>query len=150
MQKPINVLFLALYHRVNDPRLCYREIRIIKDKIPESQVFILTLSSNQGNKFVEYNENTIDVQDYTVTHLDIKYLLLTKYPIISQIYNFIFKVYMVFYLATVCRRLKLNLVQASDARELFLATTLSKICRFNVIYDSHEDYFRQVLDFNDG
>lgn len=150
MQKKLNILFLALHHRVNDPRLRYREIGIIQDKVPESKVVMLTLSRNYKGNLVDFVKRHISSQRYEIEHVGIEHKLLNKLPIIEYPYKLFLKIHLFFYMLNVSKSVNPDVVQASDARELFIAMIISKVCRCNVIYDSHEDYVRQILDFETG
>ena len=45
------------------------------------------------------------------------------------------------------RQLRPEIIQASDARELTLSVMLKFSTKSKLIYDSHEDYYRQALDY---
>lgn len=150
MQKQINILFLALHHRINDPRLFYREINAIKTKMPGSQVFILTVSNNSKKKHVIHSEETIFFQEHKIIHIDIKHPTIKKNSIIGRLQTIGLKAKIFYAIVSICRDLKLDIIQASDARELFITNLTSKVCNCKIIYDSHEDYFRQFLDYKGG
>lgn len=148
MQKTAKILFLAFHHRVNDSRLYYREINTIKDKIPESQVFILTLSGDKEYNNITSTKNIIPLQKYAITHIDVQHPSKGKSLLHRQYNKLLLKLPLIYHLMSTCRKLKPDIIQASDVRELPFAVLLSKFCRCEIIYDSHDDYYRQILDYS--
>lgn len=150
MRQPIKILFIAFHHRVNDPRLCYREIGVINGKFPDSTVFTLTLSGDKRYNHIVCTKNLIVSQKYTLTHMDMQYPLKNTGAIHRYYNKFCLKLGLTYHLIATCRKLKPDIIQASDARELFFTVILSKFCKCKIIYDSHEDYYRQILDYRSG
>lgn len=120
----MKVLFLGFAHEINDPRLYYREIDLIK------------------------RESSFQV--IWVTNRDSKEMpLIDKLYKIDTSQNKIKKLYMrVSQLIKIVKKEKPLIVQASDIRELPYILILKTIFpKTKIIYDSHEDYVGQIKLF---
>ena len=137
------ILFLGLKHAHNDPRLFYREIRLLKDNIPDLQVFFIKPSKNTESLL----EWKLDPVNPNIPYFRyIKILYPPKFKNIFDKYINKFKVLMLLFKLT--KLLKPDIIQASDAWELLLGVFLKIRTKAKLIYDSHEDYYRQILDYH--
>ena len=148
MSREMNILFIGLHHRINDPRLCYREIHTIKNELPDTKIFFLDRKNDAVYKNIK-----IEAKNFKFDNNIIQRILVIFPMKKNKIINYFFdKLYLkplfLFYSINECKNLNINLIQASDARELLFAVLLSRFCKAEIIYDSHEDYCRQIIDYS--
>ncbi|WP_066175333.1 glycosyltransferase [Bacillus marinisedimentorum] len=139
------ILYIGIHHRKNDPRLFYREIRLIKNKFPKSDIYIITRRSvNNSSKPVIHFSEELTVDNNIVNHIEIQYDNLQNMGILAKLKH---KMKTGMYYLRICKELNADVIQASDARELLSSLIIAKVSGAKTIYDSHEDYVRQILDY---
>lgn len=136
------VLFLAFYHRVNDPRLMYREMKLLKSRFNDLEISVVRPRKEVCNSISQKSFN-INIGDGEINVINI-IIPRTKLKFFSKLY-YNWKAAKL--LLKIIKQLRPNVIQASDARELFLAFLLKRKTKAKLVYDSHEDYVRQVLDY---
>ncbi len=139
------IMFVGLHHKKNDPRLFHREIKLIKERIEDIEVYMVTKASKGDiDKRVTHNNEKFSIGDIQIRHIEINYKKSHGMNLIMRLYQ---KLYLAYYYFKLCKSIKPNIIQASDARELLTTLFLSVITNASIIYDSHEDYVSQVLDY---
>lgn len=149
----MNILFIGHSHRITDPRLRYREMSAIKDRYKDAQFFFLQYKKRTDLKGLRLTAKVLATKE-VVSGLEVNYLqvvddrsrLATLLGIVSAQYA-----------RSVAQLVKdhfagkrINLIQASDVRELAAGVQLQQELQCPLIYDSHEDYVRQALDYGKG
>lgn len=144
----MKILFLGFHHRVNDPRLFHRQMRVLKAKRPEVEIYFLSADTLynvtdyiNGKPISEIAPPAaISAASYSVKKTSLYYrirsylgrkkrILLLLRPTLKA-----------------CK-LKSDVVQASDARELFWLFLIKCLTGARIIYDAHEDHFNQVYEY---
>lgn len=147
MSQGKNILFIGLHHRINDPRLCYREIHTIKDELPDSQIFFLDRKKDAAYGKITIGREKFEINNNIIHRISVIFPF-NKNKIINYFFDkFFLQPLFLYYSINECKKLNIDLIQASDAKELLLAVLLSKFCNTEKIYDSHEDYYRQIIDY---
>jgi hypothetical protein len=131
------ILYLGFHHRHDDPRLFFRQMRVVNDRLGNAEFHFLgnAEESDTGPRRFDYSRNGVTLRvrrlDYSRNRLRRTAL---RVPRLRQAISFV-------------RELRPDVIQASDAREIALALALSRVCGASPIYDSHEDYFRQAYEY---
>lgn len=150
----MRVVFLGFNHSIGDPRLCYRQIPLLRREDPDLDISFLA-SSYKADLGVEAETfaETFDVRiEHPPAERDLDTDKLDAYGRIRRGLAYRWRRYMrKARLARWKYRAVVNadpdVVQASDARELPLAVILSWVLGYTLVYDSHEDYFNQVYEY---
>jgi glycosyltransferase involved in cell wall biosynthesis len=142
----MKILFIGFNHLPKDPRLFHREMYILNKNNPEIELYFAKNGKVYTYKELSnYKQNNFQGRKNILkggkVNKIIRRLAFLKRKILNLYYNTL-----VFWKV---KELRPDVIQASDAREI-LFTLLGKFffgCR--IVYDSHEDYFRQVVDYGD-
>jgi glycosyltransferase involved in cell wall biosynthesis len=148
----VNVLFIGQKHRINDPRLAYREIRVLKKNIPGIEIYFFQYSHVKGIKknYARSFPRVIHSREYvagiTVQKIIVEDCAASPFDFWKRLSGFNAK--------RIIRTLEhffggvpISVIQASDVRELAFAAQLGKVLKSRIFYDSHEDYIRQAIDY---
>ncbi len=148
----MKVLFIGQCHRVNDPRLAHREMKSLKYNISDINFYFLQYPHRSNSElrenalFPQPLVSQVNIAGFTINHL----IFNDKRPALFRFLGLLFKrgsENIVQKVANYFRGTTIDVVQASDVREIAFATRLSEMLNSKLIYDSHEDYIRQVLDY---
>jgi glycosyltransferase involved in cell wall biosynthesis len=140
----MDYLFLCFNHRLRDPRLYHRQAEVISQVFPELKVGFAKdgkildramIELGKKSRALGLSSNRPGSQNFMYRLL--RFLLMRIWGFISAIQIF-WKV----------GRARPTVIQASDARELFFAWACKVFYGINYIYDAHEDYPRQILDYS--
>ena len=151
----MKILYIGHAHRINDPRLLHREMKLLHSQLHSVEFWFLkyervnqdSVGSEDGDPFIRVSQEVISgiIVNYIVVHGTHP----SPFGLIGQLFGFVHTP-IVNAIARFFGDRKIDVVQASDVREIRFATRLGKRLRSKLIYDSHEDYVRQVLDYQDG
>jgi glycosyltransferase involved in cell wall biosynthesis len=131
------ILYLGLYHRHDDPRLFYRQMRALHARNPELRFCFLgndrgpVASSAAGL----IRDGGIELEIRLLPQGDGRLGRILTWPK-RAIRGLL-----------VARTVRPSVVQASDAREIVAALAMAAVTRATPIFDSHEDYFRQAYEY---
>lgn len=149
----MKVLFIGQHHRVNDPRLTHREMKALWRRHPHMEFYFLQYphsspgqSQSTASRSPRVTASQEEVSGVPVTRLTVE----DTRPALSRFLGLlspgrsedIVRAVTEFFGNTA-----VEYIQASDVRELALGVRLSQALGSKLIYDSHEDYVRQVLDY---
>lgn len=136
----MKILFLGFNHYSNDPRLFYRQMQVIYNHNPKTRFLFLTYDREENE--VDYTPNLHRIKmPLHIIHL--------RRNVILKILNLIFRhLRNYYYSIKVCRKLKPDWIQASDVRELLIGVCCQITSGTKLIYDSHEDYVHQLIEYN--
>jgi glycosyltransferase involved in cell wall biosynthesis len=146
----LNILFIGQFHRINDPRLFYREILSLSNDNKNAHFYFLRFEK-EDNKFTKYYKNPAIVEknwEYVginITELIIKSTSSSPFGVIGQIFCINYKL-IINQIKKYFLEKKIDVIQASNVLELKFTFHLGKALNSPFIYDSHEDYIRQAID----
>lgn len=149
----MNILFIGQSHRITDPRLRYREMSAIKARYNEAEFFFLQYKKRALVDTLQLNGDVFATKE-VVSGLEVNYLQVVDdrsqmdalLGIVSTKFTRIIARFVKEHLAGK----RISLIQASDVRELAIGVQLQQELQCPLIYDSHEDYVRQALDYGKG
>lgn len=137
----MKVLFLGFFHPWNDPRLHYREMALLKDRVDNIAIYYVSTR----RRALQFGQPSDHLLATLVLHdEDCGDQRARRVPIINRLIHRIKRWY---WLISVGRRLRPDIVQASDAREILSAILLRITAGCRLVYDSHEDYFNQAYEY---
>lgn len=149
----MNVLFIGQSHRINDPRLRYREMAAIKKRHESAEFYFLQYKKRSLLTDLRFNEGVLvtkeNVSGLVVNFLQVvddRSMLERLLALVSTRCNKSIARWVKRYFADK----RVDSIQASDVRELALGLQLQRELRCTCVYDSHEDYVRQALDYGSG
>lgn len=130
----MKILFLGFHHKPNSARLFHRQMRALKKNLKGVELYYLTF---EGIK----NLTDCFDQDGNVIKLpkseDVRFLSMLK------------KIMMMLSYIPQLKKMKFNIIQASDVREIIWAIIFKVfIVHVKIIFDSHEDFYNQVYDYS--
>lgn len=146
MERKKSILISFLNHRETDGRVFYREVRTIgqyfKDKL---SINILSVDKSNDNKGFTVEEEEIIYEENPIRLYRIKRPagsnLIGKLAIHWQLHNEIKRL---------LNSIKPDVYFIADVREIKDAVECFAQTNTHLIYDSHEDYVRQALDYGSG
>lgn len=143
----VKILFIGFNHRYKDPRLYFRQMRVLKEQDPHCEIYLA-----KDGKLVSYDEiNYIQLRtDHANKKIKKKRKIYFYIKTIEWMVSFAKEKIYKLNLIQKINYLKPDVVQASDAREIPFALLVRIVYGSKIIYDSHEDYFRQVIDYGGG
>jgi glycosyltransferase involved in cell wall biosynthesis len=116
-------------------------MRLLKAHDPSCELFFFKAypgSAVDTNTCIRTNTGGVEVAEYNVYEKDINNLWRLRGCYLSRKRKY----------ADLAASLSPTVVQASDARELALAYMICQRTGARLVYDSHEDYFNQVYEYN--
>lgn len=142
------LLFTARTHRIDDPRLLHRQMRLLHRQHPDLEFWFLDTA------FKPRTAPRIDVTPRRIDGIPVNQLTLT----LSPPSPFGFKAQfapagprrLAQFVAQFLGDRFIHFLQVSDVREIRFGLQLGKQLGSALIYDAHEDYVRQALDFKTG
>jgi len=138
------ILFLGFHHRTNDPRLVYREMELISRKTKNLEIFMIQKDQVKCQKNYKIIKENIKITNSNFQTIKLTYPLTKNKNILIRLIN---KFRLIKKLIEISRNLKPDIIQASAAGELPITFFLGRISKSKLIYDSHEDYISQILDY---
>lgn len=141
------IIFLGYAHRPNDARLCHREMRVLQQAGDVECVFFQEEPEPGGSKIrLERKERIFGgVRVHQLT---------LRYPSfwwntcrVKRKFN---RLRLYGAVISAIRNENADVIQASDVREIMMALLSGFGEKTRCIYDSHEDYYRQVMDYSHG
>ncbi len=151
----MNILYIGQSHKINDPRLRYREMEIIKRNCPNAVFYFLQYPDVLAGQGLEGGnkgaQDACRIEEVCVGGLVVTLIRISYETSRWERYLRLFLVNywrrLVGILSELMVGVRFDVIQASDVRELCLSRCLNRHYGCKIIYDSHEDYVRQVLDF---
>lgn len=140
-------IFIGFNHNLHGPRLFYRQMRVLKEKSSNCEIMFVTNEIINGNDTI-IEEKDINVLSFKVKHIHIKIGGARKR--IRQLHKQSAYKKMLPVLRRLFCEYRPDVIQASDVRELRIVRMASKEISCKIVYDSHEDYIRQAIDFNNN
>ncbi len=143
MNKP-RILISFLNHRVTDGRVFYREVRHLVNTFGDRlEVVAINLLRRKQNTIIEFNELDLVCDDHIVHCYQICVpeqcstinKIRWKAIIGKEVYKLV-------------KQINPDLYFIADVREIPVAVKLHKRNKTPIIYDSHEDYIRQAIDYD--
>ena len=140
----MKILFIGNYHAVNDTRLLHREIDFIYKNIDSPKIYFVKALPQEHDRSVTSRISKYYYKDNEIIYIQFRHPKYKKYSFFKRFY---YKTIFVFWFIKIIKIIKPDIIQASDAKELFIGYLAKKRSKAISIYDSHEDYFRQVFDY---
>lgn len=140
-----NVVFLGMAHRPNDPRLCHREMRIINESRSIGNTYFISWESAPKIKKATMTKKNVQFGPVRFTHV------LIHFPEIKEIANDPKKnkkeqLKRALFIIDQIKLLRPEVLQISDVSEIKLGLMIARAIKCRIVYDSHEDYYRQIID----
>ena len=143
MENRPKLLVSFLNHRVTDGRVFYRVVRHIVNTFGERiEVVAINLLRRDQSKLVELEEIELSCDSHTIHCYQI--CVPKSCSVINKI---IWKLRIGNVIAETVKQINPDLFYIADVREIPAAVKALKQTGTSVIYDSHEDYVRQALDY---
>jgi len=137
------IVFIGLSHRLNDPRLMHREMKTLTGSIDNIEVYFVKIVRCEEQKGLSVKTEDVALDNgKLITNISV--ILPSSKGLLSKM---ITRLRGTLLLVRTTRGLKPEVIQASDARELPLAVMMKLFLKSKLVYDSHEDYYRQALDY---
>lgn len=149
----MHYLFLGLNHSIGDPRLCFRQMPVLREARPDLKMSFLASDSKSPIGVTAGDvEDRFDVEIHRPPPDRNLWQGLQDVGRLRRAVSYRWRKAMDrldrwTWAARKILRLRPDIVQASDARELPLAVALSWLIGYELIYDAHEDYFNQVYEY---
>lgn len=139
------VLLIGKYHQYNDPRLCYRQMRILLDNEPNLKVYFLDWTK-------EYEDEKFSIVEKENENNQIKFkriVCVGPYYRFSEslLDRFVLNRIQTKHLIWYAKKISPDTIQASHALELRIALKIKQETKARLIYDAHEDYYLQALEY---
>ncbi len=136
------ILFLGFHHNVNDPRLVYREMALIKSKCNDLKIFMIQ-KKKEKIKTIKIRTKKIFFFNNEFTNIEV--IFPKKKNLIF--WRIIQKLQLIRKINKIIKEIQPDIIQASHAGELLISFISGRRVNANLIYDSHEDYFNQILEY---
>lgn len=147
MNHSLKMVFIGLYHRPNDPRLFHRQMRLLKQELPSVQLYFLSrkglldFATIERGRRQAFRDKGSDIDEIWSRPTKQHPLLGLPTKRLRAIVSF-------FVMTRCLRKTRPAIIQASDVREIVLSILGRLLTGATIIYDGHEDYFRQQLDYS--
>ncbi len=141
------IMFLGMAHRPNDPRLCHRQMRCLAAAYDQIKFIFVKRPDVCGTDETASSQTAICSFDGIQMVLCETIIPFDRGKWFGKYGRLSYRRHLKRRLIELIEQHQPDVIQASDVREIPYAVHCSKITNIPIIYDSHEDYFRQVLDF---
>lgn len=140
----LKILFIGNYHAVNDTRLLHREIDLIHKNVDAPKTYFVKAVPQEHDRVVTSRISKYRYKNNEIIYIQFRHPKYKKYSFFKR---FFYKIVFLFWFLKIVKIINPDIVQASDAKEIFIGYLAKKRSKALSIYDSHEDYFRQVFDY---
>jgi len=152
----LRILYIGHNHRINDPRLLYREMKLLFEEIDSIEFwfikfddFVQPMAAPHHHQIdIRFSEVAVNGIPVNLIHIRTnRSRFFGTNGLISTLFNRNIYLLLVNSICVFFADKEVNFIQASDVREIPLAIELGKRLKSKLIYDSHEDYVRQAIDY---
>jgi glycosyltransferase involved in cell wall biosynthesis len=150
----MRILYIGACHRINDPRLLHREMKLLRNTLDDVEFWFLDFAWQPQRVDRSENRICISANEETVSGRPVNHMIIQSDlpPIRSLVGQSRHHVHL--HIAQAIEEYfngkHVDFIQASDVREIKITLQLGKRLGSKLIYDSHEDYIRQALDYRKG
>lgn len=144
VKKEKSILFSFLNHRKTDGRVFYRELRYVLHEMGDDvQIIMLSRIKREQGELISLEEHDVSLDGYSIHCYE--FCFSEKCSLIDKVMrNIRFDNLVVKQL----RKINPDIYFIADVREIPTAIKAFKNTKTKVVYDSHEDYVRQALDYD--
>lgn len=142
----MKLLYLGFNHRPRDPRLFHRQMKLLRENITDCRIYFAKDGHIRRYDDIANLEDSSQLEpENQEPHKNDSDMFLRK--VFFWLTHRLTGIIQGIKILKQLRKLRPEIIQASDAREIPFAIISKFIFGSKIIYDAHEDYYRQIVDY---